>query len=117
MSIPVVDFSVYNLSKKDAPDGELQALSEELKEAFLQVGFVFLENSGISQEEVERVFDVSRKFFLQPEDLKKPFSRGSFPNNPNYGWVSMENERNGHRQMLFRVSNRSRHPSSSAVKS
>lgn len=52
MSIPVVDFSVYNLSKKDATDGELQALSEELKRGFLQVGFVFLENSGISPEEV-----------------------------------------------------------------
>ncbi|PWA24496.1 hypothetical protein CCH79_00011796 [Gambusia affinis] len=93
MIIPVVDFSVYNLSKKDATDEELQSLSQELKTAFSQVGFVFLKNSGISQEEVERVMESSKRFFLQPEELKKRFSRKSFPNNPNHGWVSMEAER------------------------
>ncbi|XP_015239978.1 PREDICTED: UPF0676 protein C1494.01-like [Cyprinodon variegatus] len=93
MSIPVVDFSVYSLNKEDATDEQLRTLSEELKKAFSQVGFVFLENSGITQEEVERVMDISKKFFLQPEEEKKPFSRKSFPNNPNHGWVSMETER------------------------
>ncbi|MEQ2207843.1 hypothetical protein XENOCAPTIV_019552 [Xenoophorus captivus] len=93
MSIPVVDFSVYNLSKKEATGEQLQTLSEELKNAFLQHGFVFLINSGVSQEEVERVMDISEKFFLQAEELKKPFSRKSFPNNPNHGWVSLETER------------------------
>uniref|UniRef100_A0A3P9ND14 Si:dkey-10o6.2 n=1 Tax=Poecilia reticulata TaxID=8081 RepID=A0A3P9ND14_POERE len=93
MIIPVVDFSVCNLSKKDADDEELQSLSEELKTAFSQVGFVFLKNSGILQEEVERVMESSKKFFLQPEELKKRFKRKSFPNNPNHGWVSMEAER------------------------
>lgn len=52
MIVPVVDFSAYNLSKRDADGEELQSLSEELKAAFSQVGFVFLKNSGISQEEV-----------------------------------------------------------------
>ncbi|KAM4733776.1 uncharacterized protein FYW61_007118 [Anableps anableps] len=93
MSIPVVDFSVYNLSKKDATGEQLQTLSEELKRAFSQVGFVFLENSGISQEEVERVMEISKKFFLQPEELKKPFSRKNFQNSPNHGWVSLETEK------------------------
>ncbi|KAK5600610.1 hypothetical protein CRENBAI_001340 [Crenichthys baileyi] len=93
MSIPVVDFSVYNLSKREATDEQLQTPSKEMKNAFSQFGFVFLKNSGISQEEVERVMDISEKFFLQPEELKKPFSRKSFPNNPNHGWVSLETER------------------------
>ncbi|XP_014881862.1 UPF0676 protein C1494.01 isoform X2 [Poecilia latipinna] len=91
--IPVVDFSVYNLSKKDADGKELQSLSEELKTAFSQVGMVFLKNTGISQEEVDRVMGSSKRFFLQPEELKKQVSRGSFPNSSNHGWVSMETER------------------------
>lgn len=37
--------------------------------------------------------DVSKKFFLQPDALKRPFSRKSFANNPNHGWVSLETER------------------------
>ncbi|XP_054898576.1 uncharacterized protein si:dkey-10o6.2 [Poeciliopsis prolifica] len=93
MIIPVVDFGVYSLSERDAAGEELQRLSEELKAAFSQVGFAFLKNSGITQEEVERVMESSKRFFLQPEELKEGFSRTSFPNNPNHGWVSMEAER------------------------
>ena len=37
--------------------------------------------------------DISKKFFLQPEELKRPYSRKSFAISPNHGWVSMETER------------------------
>ncbi|XP_071347913.1 uncharacterized protein [Trachinotus anak] len=93
MSIPVVDFGAYSLSGGDVTDEQLQKLSKELKTAFTEVGFVFLQNTGIPQEEVDRVMEVSKKFFLQPDELKQPFSRKSFANNPNHGWVSLETER------------------------
>ncbi|XP_028287734.1 UPF0676 protein C1494.01-like isoform X2 [Parambassis ranga] len=93
MSIPVVDFGAYSLSVKDVDDKQLHKLSAELKTAFTEVGFVFLKNSGIVQEEVDRVMDMSKKFFLQPDQLKQPFSRKSFLNSPNHGWVSLETER------------------------
>ncbi|KAM9754013.1 uncharacterized protein ACNS7B_007153 [Menidia menidia] len=97
MAIPVVDFGACSLAQERAEERvegqQLRALSEELRAAFTQVGFVFLKNSGITQDEVERVMDMSRRFFLLPEELKKPFSRGSFANNLNHGWVSLEAER------------------------
>ncbi|XP_070764237.1 uncharacterized protein [Enoplosus armatus] len=93
MSIPVVDFGAYSLSEKDVNDQQMHNLSKELKTAFTEVGFVFLTNTGITEEEVDRVMDISKKFFLQPEELKQPFSRKSFANNPNHGWVSVETER------------------------
>ncbi|XP_038561023.1 2-oxoglutarate-dependent dioxygenase gloF-like [Micropterus salmoides] len=93
MSIPVVDFGAYSLSEKDVPDEQMQNLSEQLKTAFTEIGFVFLKNTGITEEEVNRVMDISKKFFLQPDELKQPFSRKSFSNNPNHGWVSLETER------------------------
>ncbi|XP_044213150.1 proline hydroxylase buaE isoform X4 [Thunnus albacares] len=37
--------------------------------------------------------DISKRFFLQPDEQKQPFSRKSFANNPNHGWVSLETER------------------------
>lgn len=52
MSIPVVDFGALSLGEEDVTDEQLQELSTELKTAFTEVGFVFLENTGISQEEV-----------------------------------------------------------------
>ncbi|XP_037110950.1 2-oxoglutarate-dependent dioxygenase htyE [Syngnathus acus] len=93
MSIPVVDFSVASLNVEDISDVELQELSRELKEAFMEVGFVFLKNFGITQAEVDRVMDASRNFFLQPDHLKMPFRKFSFPISPHHGWLSMESER------------------------
>ncbi|XP_075994666.1 uncharacterized protein LOC142989130 [Genypterus blacodes] len=93
MKIPVVDFGVYSLKEDDVTDEQLDALGEEMKSAFIDVGFVYLKNTGISQEEVDRVMDISKKFFLQPEDLKEPFRRGDFTHSYNHGWASLENER------------------------
>lgn len=91
--IPVVDFSAWSLDLDPVPDQTAEGLGRSLEEAFTQVGFVFLENTGIRQDEVDQVMDVSLKFFHQPEDQKKPFSRKTFSNNLNHGWVSMETER------------------------
>ncbi|XP_044213147.1 UPF0676 protein C1494.01 isoform X1 [Thunnus albacares] len=93
MSIPVVDFSAFSLSEKEVSDEQLHNLSKEMKTAFTEVGFVFLENTGITPEEIDRVMDISKRFFLQPDEQKQPFSRKSFANNPNHGWVSLETER------------------------
>ncbi|KAM7415089.1 hypothetical protein PAMA_019764 [Pampus argenteus] len=94
MSIPVLDFSVCSLNEsKDVSGDQMRKLSEEMKTAFMEVGFVFLKNTGITQEEVDRVMDISKKFFLQPDELKQPFSRKSFAHSLNHGWVSMETER------------------------
>ncbi|GAA6215289.1 UPF0676 protein C1494.01-like [Lates japonicus] len=93
MSIPVVDFGAYSLGERDVTEEQLHILSKELETAFTEVGFVFLKNTGITQEEVHRVMDVSKRFFLQPDELKQPFSRKNFANNPNHGWVSLETER------------------------
>ncbi|XP_069019571.1 uncharacterized protein [Embiotoca jacksoni] len=93
MSIPEVDFAAFSLTKEDATHDQIHDLSIELKSAFTQVGFVFLRNTGITEEEVRRVMDISKKFFLQPDELKRPFSRNNYTNSPNHGWVSLETER------------------------
>lgn len=48
----MVDFSVASLSVEDISNADLHQLSRELKVAFMEVGFVFLKNTGITQEEV-----------------------------------------------------------------
>ncbi|XP_029951564.1 UPF0676 protein C1494.01-like [Salarias fasciatus] len=93
MEIPVVDFGAGSLNKKHVTDDELQKLGKELKTAFSEIGFVFLKNFGISEEEVQRVMDINKKFFLQPEELKQPFSINTFSQDPYHGWVSLQTER------------------------
>ena len=36
---------------------------------------------------------VSKKFFVLKEEKKIPYSRGSYSNSVNHGWVSLERER------------------------
>ncbi|XP_066540740.1 uncharacterized protein [Hoplias malabaricus] len=90
-ALPVIDFNVFRLGVEDVADEDLQQLAEELKTAFTEVGFVYLKNTGIEEREVERVMTSSKKFFLLPEEKKKPFSRGNYPS-MNHGWVSQERE-------------------------
>ncbi|KAM4619399.1 uncharacterized protein ACJ7VT_008572 [Polymixia lowei] len=93
MDIPVVDFGAYNLNKKDILDVQVDSLSKQLRTAFTEVGFVYLKNTGITQEQVDSVMDICKKFFLLPDELKKPFSRSSFAISDNHGWASLETER------------------------
>ncbi|XP_031713817.1 UPF0676 protein C1494.01 isoform X1 [Anarrhichthys ocellatus] len=93
MGIPVVDFGAFSLSEEDAADEQMHNLSKELESAFTEVGFVFLKNTGITQQEVDRVLTISKTFFLQPEEEKRPFSRKSFAISPSHGWVHLESER------------------------
>ncbi|XP_061896647.1 uncharacterized protein LOC133645788 [Entelurus aequoreus] len=93
MSFPVVDFSAFALDVEDICPADLDRLDRDVKEAFTRVGFVFLDNTGITQAEVDGVMEASRRFFLQSDRFKKTFSRKSFPNCPLHGWNPMETER------------------------
>ncbi|MBN3307792.1 YQK1 protein, partial [Amia calva] len=64
-----------------------------MNEAFTEIGFVYLKNTGIDQEQVNEVMEISKEFFLLPEDIKKKFSISTQPNFPYFGWVSVETER------------------------
>ncbi|XP_017350912.1 uncharacterized protein LOC108280456 isoform X2 [Ictalurus punctatus] len=91
--IPVVDFAVYKRSNGDITDKNLQELCKEFRNAFTEVGFMYLKNTEIDQNEVAQVMDISKKFFLLPEEQKRPFTRGSYTINVNHGWVPSEVER------------------------
>ncbi|KAA0714876.1 hypothetical protein E1301_Tti010284 [Triplophysa tibetana] len=75
MAIPVVDFSVYELEETNVSDDKFEKLSEELRKAFVEVGFVYLKNTGIHQEEnwpsegVEDFRDGMVSFFNRCKDL------------------------------------------------
>lgn len=61
MSIPVLDFGACSLTVEDVTEEHVHNLSKEFKTAFAEVGFVFLQNTGISQEEVRMAHEVEKK--------------------------------------------------------
>uniref|UniRef100_A0A8C6T0L1 Si:dkey-10o6.2 n=1 Tax=Neogobius melanostomus TaxID=47308 RepID=A0A8C6T0L1_9GOBI len=95
VTVPVVDFSACSLERdpERVTAEELRSLSAQLHDAFTRVGFVFLQNTGISQSEVQRVMGVSRHFFSLSEEQKSLYSRGRYEENANHGWVSLQAER------------------------
>ncbi|XP_048827962.1 uncharacterized protein LOC125705782 isoform X4 [Brienomyrus brachyistius] len=90
MEIPVLDFEVYRLGE-NVTDEKLTELSRDLRTAFTDVGFVYLKNTGIAQDEIDDIMKISKNFFLLPEDVKIPLSRTS--DTYNHGWVGLETER------------------------
>ncbi|XP_012673136.2 2-oxoglutarate-dependent dioxygenase htyE [Clupea harengus] len=93
MEIPIVNLEGYMLGEVNIPPEKRQKLCSGLKTAFTEVGFVYLENTGITQQEVDEVMTISKEFFDLPEQMKLPFSRSSYIKSPNHGWVSLEREK------------------------
>lgn len=62
--VPVLDFS---LSRSD--DTKPQFL-EELKRALLEVGFLYIKNTGIDDKLIEDVIRLGKQFFELPEEEK-----------------------------------------------
>ncbi|KAI8507810.1 hypothetical protein Bbelb_140500 [Branchiostoma belcheri] len=87
--IPVVDFLPYSLVNHCADDDQLAALAGQLIHAFSTTGFVYLWHHGIPAAQIERVFQVSEKFFALPKDTKEKYAR---PADNNHGWVTLERE-------------------------
>ncbi|XP_066557036.1 uncharacterized protein LOC136747762 [Amia ocellicauda] len=92
MKIPVVDFGAYRLGREEVPDDKLGTIIKEMNKAFTEIGFVYLENTGIEPEEVKSILDISKTFFFLPEDIKKQFNRSNQPSVPNHGWAPAETE-------------------------
>uniref|UniRef100_A0A8C6TUM9 Si:dkey-10o6.2 n=1 Tax=Neogobius melanostomus TaxID=47308 RepID=A0A8C6TUM9_9GOBI len=80
VTVPVVDFSACSLERdtERVPAEELRSLSAQLHDAFTRVGFVFLQNTGISQSErpLRLTLCVSclRLNPSRPGDLKESFN-------------------------------------------
>ncbi|KAF2458471.1 hypothetical protein BDY21DRAFT_410360 [Lineolata rhizophorae] len=65
-TVPVVDFGPF----LDGKGEDKQRVAKEIDNAFKTVGFVCLVNYGIKQEEVDKCFEWSRRFFDLPMESK-----------------------------------------------
>jgi len=63
------DLVTLDLSKFDSPGGK-QELASQLKEAVHKVGFFYITNFGLSQEEVDRQFAIGKEIFKLPTEEK-----------------------------------------------
>ena len=65
------DLVTLDLSKFDQPGGK-EALAKQLFDAIQNIGFFYIVNFGLSQEEVDRQFAIGKSFFeLSTEEKLK----------------------------------------------
>lgn len=87
LEIPVIDFAPMVRGDADSQ----QAMADEMAEAFRNIGFIYLRNSGISPHLIKQVFIESQQFFSLPSEVKNQLAwSDEFSNR---GYVGIERER------------------------
>ena len=79
--IPVIDVSPLESSSAAA----LEQVAEELCLAARTVGFFYIENHGVAQDQLDAVVEIAREFFDAPQEKKSSVSISPF----HRGWLSM----------------------------
>ncbi|OJD29863.1 clavaminate synthase-like protein [Diplodia corticola] len=67
-NFPVISFAPF--LDPNAPESEQLAVAQKLYDAFHTYGWVYLKDFGISDEEVARMFALSKSYFDQPIEAK-----------------------------------------------
>ncbi|XP_078488346.1 uncharacterized protein LOC100181638 [Ciona intestinalis] len=88
-TIPIVDFGQCSVGREHVGTDQLQKVGEEIYNAFTNVGFVYLVNTGIHSTSVDEVNKVALDFFTKPEVEKLKFGRSD----NNFGYDSIGKEK------------------------
>jgi len=65
--IPIIDFSAFRVATAQS---EKRRVSDEIVNAFKEVGFVYLTNHGIPADTIDNVYRKSAAFFNLPQEIK-----------------------------------------------
>lgn len=87
VQIPVIDFEPFLQQDETAQ----QAVAKQIYQACHEVGFMYLKNSGLSQNLVNEIFQQFQRFFNLPDESKQKLAwSDEFSNR---GYVGIERER------------------------
>ena len=91
-TIPVIDFQKYGLQinkPESVHRDDLKELGNKMCRALEDIGFCYLKNHGIPDEQVKEIMEVSKQFFCQSVEEKTKCIKldGEL-----YGWIGLEKE-------------------------
>lgn len=85
-SVPTVDY--HDFISGDTQKRE--QFIQDLGDAFSQIGFVIVKNHGVSEELRQELFDLSKKLFAQPQEVKQKYE--DLNNGGQRGYISKGRE-------------------------
>lgn len=88
-NIPIVDLSAF--LDDDSPPAQRLQTAQALVSACRDVGFVYIQNHGVEQGEVDRMFALSKAFYDLPieQKMKAPHPPG-WSVHRGYSWPGLE---------------------------
>ncbi|XP_013406541.1 UPF0676 protein C1494.01 isoform X4 [Lingula anatina] len=75
--IPIIDLKAFDITKEEneVDRKDLEKLANDVFKAFSTIGFVYVKNHGIPQDQIDNIFRLSDEFFAQPQETKDKFIR------------------------------------------
>ncbi|XP_013409668.1 UPF0676 protein C1494.01-like isoform X1 [Lingula anatina] len=75
--IPVIDIKAFDITKEEneVDRNDLETLANDVFKAFSTIGFVYVKNHGIPQDQIDNIFRLADDFFAQPQETKNKFIR------------------------------------------
>lgn len=88
-NIPIIDLTAFLSS--ESPEEERLKVAQDLVSACRHVGFVYIKNHGVPQNELEQAFTISKKFYDLPTEqkMKAPHPPG-WSVHRGYSWPGLE---------------------------
>ncbi|KAM9985910.1 hypothetical protein ACTFIZ_002211 [Dictyostelium cf. discoideum] len=98
--IPCIDFSVLKNNGNDNIDGK-EIISKEIKKACKEYGFFYILNHNIEQSLIDRVIELSKKFFSLPLDAKMKMKINIGESESNLGYFSLGQHGSDYKEGTF----------------
>jgi hypothetical protein len=88
-SLPIIDLSPFTCNTA-TPEQRLR-VAQDLVSACRHVGFVYIKNHGVPEDELDQAFSISKRFYALPTDqkMKAPHPPG-WAVHRGYSWPGLE---------------------------
>ncbi|XP_013409675.1 UPF0676 protein C1494.01-like [Lingula anatina] len=75
--IPIIDLKVFDITKEEneVDRKDLEKVANDVFKAFSTIGFVYIKNHGIPQDQIDNIFRLADDFFAQPQETKDKLIR------------------------------------------
>ncbi|XP_039271396.1 1-aminocyclopropane-1-carboxylate oxidase-like isoform X2 [Styela clava] len=90
MKLPVIDFASCAIRNKNVSPKDLKYVGDSIVKAFHSAGFVYLKDTGVSENDLEKVYKSAKQFFDLPIEKKKEYNI----NKDCFGYIGVGVERN-----------------------
>ncbi|XP_077976654.1 uncharacterized protein LOC120333822 [Styela clava] len=90
MKLPVIDFASCAIRNKNISTKDLKSVGESIVKAFHSAGFVYLKDTGISENDVKKLNKTAKQFFDLPMEKKKKYDI----NQECFGYIGIGVEKN-----------------------